>query len=818
MGRSDRRFRAGVCSALVLAGLLAHSAWAGPPLLTPDRRGAAAPDRAFDLTALNLDLKLDPAARAVSGTATFTVNRLSPGPLVLDQVALTIIGVTVAGGEQSFYTQGNTLVIPLPEVAGPQVVQVSYSATPDNGLHFRDAGPNRSPEIWSQGEAEDHRHWFPSWDHPNDRFRYTGRFQAPEGWSVLTNSGEELVNYLIMVAAGPYRRYGDPDNEVWAPASVTAAQAERIRAPIPSMKALFKELTGAPYPWTTYRQVLVQGFLWTGMENTSATTLDQLVATPDRSWDTRSARHLNVIAHELAHQWFGDLVTCRTFRELWLNEGFATFLALEWTATVEGPAYRAWLTRSYFRSSEHPVVMAARFHQGEGVADSGQVYVKGASVLQMLKVMVGEETFWRGVQLYVARSANSLVETSDLRRAMETVSGQELDWFFQQWVELPYVPELNVSYRHLDGQLTVSVTQRIDDTQPRFTLPIHVVAVRGEERISRRAWLEHGRLDLDLPLSGPADYVAFDPEGGLLSRLQRTQDPVAWEAQLRDPSPFARLEAIEALGKTARTDALAALLRNPEEDRWIRVAAAAALGEQRSGGALQAGLADPDGRVRLAAAEALGRVGEPALAPDLVRAFKADPNPDVAAALLAALANLDPARALGLARSALRDGETDTTRLVAEAARVVGQHGDIEDLPKLLRVRGVHREVVDGHRGAVMLVGRQPETPAKLGYQTTVRRSLETLLLDQDRRIREAAIDLLGALGDPAAVPALERLRREDLAVETPAHVDRAIAAISQKKPAGAAPGDSTTAAAVEQLERRLQELDQRLLQLETRH
>ena len=357
-------------------------AWLGAAALaaspTPDARNALVPDRVFDLVRLELDLTLQPEARAVEGTATFHLKRLGPGPLVLDQVALDVAAVEQAGAALTFALRGEQLVIDVPQAnRGVDVppVTVRYRAVPRTGLHWRLPGPgsvDAHAEVWTQGEQYDHRHWFPSFDHPNERFAYEGKITAPPGWRVHTNSGPDLVNYLVMVAAGDYtelRHPADPSLVLWVPPGTPAEATDRVLDPLPAMRALFEVRTGQPWPWGEYLQVYAQRFPYGGMENTGATINDARQLVDDRVG--HRPRTERVVAHELAHQWFGDLLTCRTFRELWLNEGFATFMEAEWERHQHGEhAYAARLD-DWTRWSQSGPALAGRFHQPDGAPVSG---------------------------------------------------------------------------------------------------------------------------------------------------------------------------------------------------------------------------------------------------------------------------------------------------------------------------------------------------------------------------------------------------------------------------------------------------------------
>jgi len=744
---------------LALAGLVLATPVAADTPLAPDARGAAAPDRTFDMEKLRLDLALDPAAGAVSGTATWTVRRLGAGPLVLDQVGLTIVEVQVDAAAATWHVAGDTLVVDVP--GDRAAVAVRYRATPRDGLHFRAVGDADSyPEVWSQGEGEDNRHWFPGWDYPNDRFLYEGAITAPDGWKVLTNSGMDVVNYLVMVAAGPYEVHGDATISAWVPPGTSPEGVRRVLDPIPGMMAHFAARTGVPYPWGPYRQVFVQRFLYTGMENTSATVQDRWMV-GDVRLGPREPRAVSVVAHELAHQWYGDYLTCRDWRELWLNEGFATYFAADWQSSVEGPDDWAAGVRRRYQASFATQALAGRFHAGAGAPASNNVYNKGASVLEMLRVMLGDETFWRAIQRYTRAHGRALVDTEDLRDAMEAESGQELGWFFQQWVELPHVPALTVTSTWADGALTVNVRQDTSD-RPAYTLPVEIEVPGPEGVVRRTAWLTDGDIDLVVSLPARPAYVAFDPRGGVLATVRQQQDPAAWEAQLASPSPYARVVAIQALGETARAAPLARLAADTSAKRAIRRLAIEALGQQRATDALLPLVAVPDSVLREAVMDALGRGVGVAAVPALVAAVERDPLPDIAAAALTALARLDGPGAARLARPRLRTRAVEDLPLVAAAAAVLGEHGAPTDLSALLAVTGPERGRARVVQAAASLAGRQDPGQARARMLQAVARAAEGMLADSDLRAREAAVAILGEVGDDTSVARLEAFRRAE--------------------------------------------------------
>ena len=745
----------------------------GAPLV-PDQRGEVVPDRAFDLQKLVLDVELQPEARTVVGRAVYHLSRLGPGPLVLDQVDLAIQDVRAGDQPVQWWVRGDSLVVALPEGppgVRPPPVEVRWTARPRTGMHFRIPGPgspDRYAEVWTQGEPHDHRHWFPGYDHPNDRFAYEGTVRAPEGWRVHTNSGPDLVNYLVMVAAGTYVEHlhpADSQLKLWVGPGTSADAVDRVFEPLPQMKQLFESRTGTPFPWGAYLQVYAQRFLYGGMENTGATINDA-----DQLVDDRVGHRLRterVVAHELAHQWFGDLLTCRTFRELWLNEGFASFMEAEWEGHAHGPHAFAARVDGWHRSSIAGPALAGRFFHAPNEPDSGSVYGKGPLVLHMLRVMLGEQTWWEGVRRYVSRHRNQLVETHDLRVVMEEVSGRDLGWFFQQWVELASVPRLTVRDTYRSGMLQITIEQHTAPDRPAFTLPITVAVGRGdgqEERVT--GWLTGNHLDLSLPLTTPPVYVSFDPDGGVLADVTQTQDPSAWEAQALRGSPLAQRRALSALAQTDAGAAAAAILARAGADGTerhhripLREAAAATLGEQRASAALLVAAADPSDRVRAAVAAGLGKVDAAEARARLDAMVRRDANPDVRAAALLALRGADPGVALVHARRLARLRDTEERELRGAATQVIGALGTHADLPLLLDPTGPGRTRTDGLHAAVALCQRLEGDERESAAAATARFGAR-LLTDDDLRTRQSAGAALGALGHRDALAALEVWRR----------------------------------------------------------
>jgi len=796
---------------ILFSGLL--TAATAAPVLGPDKPDVSVPDRSHDILALHLDLALDFPNRAISGTASYTVKRLGDLDFVLDQVALQVDDVQVDGQPVDWRTPGETLVIEMPERierGGEAKVEIRYSATPRSGLHFRDPGPSSPdsyPEVWTQGQKNDNRYWFPAWDHPNDRFEYTGSVTGPAGWKIKTNSGMNVPAYLIMIAAGPYQEMGGPENRVWASPSASKSGMERVWSPIPDMMEHFAERTGVAYPWGEFMQVFVQRFMYGGMENTAATINTDNVVTPQRIDVTRD-RIQSLVAHELAHQWYGDFLTCRTWRDLWLNEGFASFFGDDWMARRDGPERWAYEVLQWFRWSQGERALAGRFFHGEDAAANHNVYSKGASVLQMLRVMLGEDVFWAGIREYTRTNSKSLVRTHDLQEAMEGVSGRELDWFFQQWVELPHVPRLTVSSAWSKGVLTVTATQAISEDRPRYTIPFEVEIGASAGATMHRAVLVDQKLQLQVPLDEPPTYVAFDPQAGVLSSLTNEQEPEAWAAQLNSAHPAAVFRALSALADTDHAEPVVAVLADTERHFLVRSAAATALGKQRKMDVLRRYAADAHDRVRMSVIAALGNGLDGTDLPLLERRLRSDRNNDVRQSALQSITVISNSRGVRLARGVLNEPDPD---LASQAARIIGEHGEISDVGRLLSMKLRKRIRTGGLRAAARLIRAAEPGSAQDRAMTQLTNVLIGLLDDLDLRARQAAVSLLRTTGDETAIPHLEAFRR----VETVANVaESARKAVTEIRSRG---DEAKPLAAENKQEARMKEMEERLDELESK-
>jgi aminopeptidase N len=447
----------------------------------PGTRPRFAPDRVVDIehVALRLDVDLD--ARSIRGTARLAFRVIAPDTLwlELDAVELAIGWAEIGGQPVETRHDGRKLRVklPAPQPAGAALeLTLGYQSAPRRGLYFiaPDEGyPKKGTQVWSQGQDEDSRYWFPCFDAPHEKATSEVEVTIPAHLFAVSNGalvsdrteGERRTLhwrldvphscYLITLAVGDFaaieRRWRDVPVVYYVERGKEAA-AERTLLRTPQMLELFSQRFGVEYPFARYAQVFVSDFIFGGMENTSATTLTDTVLIDERAsldYDIDA-----LVAHELAHQWFGDLVTCRDWGEGWLNEGFATYSEYLWREHYEGRdaadlELEDW-GEAYFGedAGRYRRTIAIKHYDEPIDVFDHHLYEKGGRVLHMLRHQLGDEAFFAAVRHYLTKHRHGVVESRDLARAVEDATGKVVDWFFSQWViDGAGHPELEVTIR-----------------------------------------------------------------------------------------------------------------------------------------------------------------------------------------------------------------------------------------------------------------------------------------------------------------------------------------------------------------------------------
>lgn len=712
---------------------------------------------------------------------------------------------------------------PLARGFGPQdtlTVSIAYSATPRKGIYFvgPDAAyPDKPVLAWTQGEPEDNHYWVPCYDFPNDRATSETLVTVPEIYRAVSNGKlvESIphpesktvtwhyresvphVAYLLSIVAGDLVEFKDQWKEVPLVHYVSKRDAdeETVKRSFKNtgdMIGCFSEKFGTPFPYEKYAQVVVYDFIYGGMENISATTLMHHTLHDERAHgDTESE---GLVAHELSHQWWGDLLTCRDWSHIWLNEGFATYAEAVYQEHWKGPdEYRRDMAgcigaaigedRWEYR---RPIVYAW-WSDPDDMFDAHS-YQKGGCVLHMLRFVLGDELFWKGIQKYAADNRAKCVVTDDFKRAMEEASGQDLGWFFDQWLYKAGHPEYKVRWEWDDATkiacVIVDQAQKTDALTPLFRMPVEIRFLWNDrEAVTRRVMLEGKEQRCYFPCEVKPGAVQFDPAGWLCKTLEFGKSKEEWLCQAkRATEALGRQEAVGQLGGQGGDDSVAVCVEALEKDAdyGVRCAAAGALGALRgdkSRDALLAALvAEKNSRVRKDVARTLGNFGEDAVVAALSKALNEDTSYSVRSSAVEALLQAAPKKARETIEAALaQDSHHEGVRNTGLRALVDREGTRVLELLAVWSQYGSNPHARGTALGALARLGKG---------NREVEAFILSLVDDPDFGFRGQVFGTLADIGRIEALEPLKRHARTEFDARMRANAARAARRILQQQPA----------------------------------
>jgi aminopeptidase N len=782
------------------------------PFRLPGAKPRFLPDRLVTVTHYRLEVALDFPERRLDGTATLSLHFLRPTDVVrLDAAELEVIAVHFADAPEqplAFEPADEQLVVRLPaaQAAGARRdLVVRYATRPRRGLHFvfpDREHPQRQAMAWTQGQDEHARAWFPCLDTPRDRATTEVIAEVPEAMAAFSNG--VLVEqgagarpktrrfrwrldaphppYLVTLVAGTFTaledRWDDPSGRAVPLRFLVPPRLEPLAArsfqPTRAMMDHLSSWTGVPYPWPRYDQVVVDDFTFGGMENTTQTTLTSRTLHDESVALDFTSDHL--VVHELAHQWFGDLLTCRDWAHAWLNEGFATYCEALWEEAARGrDAYDAGILDMREAYVEEVATRYARaivtraFHAPIDIFDR-HLYEKGALVLHHLRGVLGDDDLRASVRRYVeTHRAAGPVETVDLERAIFAETGRDLGAFFRQWVHRKGHPALRLSFEHdVDARLGRFTLEQTQGGRP-FELDLELFLVRGGAREAHRLCLRSKRDVVSIPMDAQPDFVVVDPDGWACATLELDlPEPWLRRLLLEEARVIPRVRAAQALAKKGGREATDSLRRAlvGAGHHGVLGRFALALGEVGTTDArraLEAGLETlRDPRVRAKVAEALGAfAGDLAAGDTLADMLRGDRSPLVEAAAARALGRLRAPGARDALTQALvgRDSWNDVVRrgCLAGLGALFDPAALEPCLPWLAYGKDEQTRVA-----AARAIGAL----ADAGGMTTRTRALEALvplLQDPQLHARFGAIEALEAAGDPRALGPLSRAAETDV-------------------------------------------------------
>jgi aminopeptidase N len=642
--------------------------------------------RDFDFIHYLIRLNIDIGGKAFKGRMTATLRPLRDGldTVVLDAEDFRVGEVLGEQGEPlAFEEAPGRLSVKLPRAFRHDETfsfTVGYEGRdPKNGLRFYDSSAERPAMVASDSWPYGVRHWFPCYDYPNDKAESEIIATVAAGNKVVANGRLVSVSedkaagsvtyhwlqdkphstYLIFLAAAPYTvvedRLGAVPVNYWVYPQ-HAPQARRTYGKTPEMIAYFNSLFGYDYPWDKYDQVEVP--FGGGAESTSATAMGERVIVDERA--EIDFPSLGIVSHELAHQWWGDLVTLRTWSEAWINESFATYSDYLYLEHALGPDEGAVnllnKKNAYLQEAHERYIRPIVFDRYEGPSNvfDSHSYPKGALVLHMLRFILGDEAFFRTLSAFLHEHDFDAADTHDFMKAVKTVTGQNLDWFFEQWLYKPGHPVFEVSsdWDKTAGVLRLRVRQVQDRSRgiPVYRTPVRIGLVTENGTKTHQVWIKDEDEVFEFQEAARPLLVRFDKGNFLLKELAFSKSPEELLFELQKDDVIGRIEAASALARLAKENrTLEALKAAAENDSFwaVRESALRALsqvGDQALVPFFKKRCNDPHSRVRTAALSALGEFRQPGMAAFFSKHFRQERSYVAQAEALKALGKTgDPA-------------------------------------------------------------------------------------------------------------------------------------------------------------------------------
>jgi aminopeptidase N len=519
-------------------------------------------ERFVDFEDMNLMVSFQPDSGKIIGNVVhrFNVLRSNVDSLFLDGNNMTIVSCQLDGKPVLYEVSKKGIVFRFDSVLALNSIHnlfISYSAKPRRGMYFigwDDPTGRGRKQIWTQGQGIDNRNWVPLFDDMTDKITTTIGINFNSKYKVLSN-GLLLASepdgdgnliwlyqmekphspYLMMIGIGDYAINQERStsgillNQYYYP-----NQKETLEPTYRYSKKIFDFLEteiGVPYPWGKYSQIPVQDFPYGAMENTSATIFGDFFCVDDKSFN--DANYVYVNGHELAHQWFGDLVTSRSPTHHWLHESFATYFHCLTSGHVFGDDE---FRRMMYENQSAALNAGHNDHRGVGhsQANSSRHYLKGSYVLKMLRYVVGDEEFRMGLQKYLKDHQFQNANTQDLIDAFHDTTGQEIGWFIDQWVSKGGEPHLQVDFSTNKKTGTYDfVIEQFQDTTPlvsTFKMPVWVeIYFKSGKKARKQFWLKNHKDTFQLEIEGKEtiSYVLFDPNQEILKQMN-FERPLEW--------------------------------------------------------------------------------------------------------------------------------------------------------------------------------------------------------------------------------------------------------------------------------------------------
>ncbi len=573
------------------------------------------PERSRDYDAIHyqIALSVDLDKKVLEGENTITLTPLTNNlkSIKLDAKSLVATDILSNRGVPLEFSQTDeNLFIEMDRSYGYKdtiIFTVKYHLSePTPGLRFIDADGNRPEQVSSSCFPDNARQWIPCYDFPNDKVTQDMIITTQSKYKVLSNGTliKKVDNnnngtstwhwrqekphptYLINLSIADYLvvedSLGNLPVNYWVYHSM-ADDVERVFGKTPTMIDFFNRLYNYKYPWAKYDQV-ISGYLRGGAEATSATLLGEDIVTDKYTEQDYSREY--VIAHEIAHQWWGDLITCSSWEHTWLNESFGTYsdyLYKRYDKGKDEGDYELLTKKNVYIEESHnrfmrPIVFLNYEQPGDNF--NRHTYQKGACTLHLLRYILGDDTFFRVISAFLHKYEFQSVTTSDFIKCVKDVSGKNMDWFFDQYFYKPGHPVFNISktWNETNKELTMTIIQEQDkwENVPIYTLPVRLGIFSGESKVVKEYWLKNKTEVIKIRLDKKPDMVRFDDGNYILKEwtYEKSQKELLFQANNDDM--IGRLWAVNQLAKYENDPKTLALWKQVAEgDVFLAVRAAA---------------------------------------------------------------------------------------------------------------------------------------------------------------------------------------------------------------------------------------------------
>ncbi len=642
------------------------------------------------------------------------------------------------------YKAGENYTLYINYISKPNELKTEGSAaiTDAKGLYFinpKGEDKDKPTQIWTQGETESNSAWFLTIDKPNQKTTEEIYMTVPSKYVTLSNG--RMVSqkkntdgtrtdywkmdlphspYLFFMGVGDYTIVKDKYKNIPVNYYVEkeyASVAKKIFGETPAMIALYEKLTGVPFAWPKYDQIVGRDYVSGAMENTTATLHQESAYQNARelvdgnSWE-------DVIAHELFHQWFGDLVTTESWSNITLNESFASYGETLWNeyryGKDAGEAHIEKERQDYLSNPANAKKDLVRFYYNNKEDVFDQVsYPKGATILYMLRSYVGDSAFFKSLNLYLNTYKFKNAEAHQLRLAFEEVTGQDLNWFWNEWYFGDGQPDINIDYAYSDGKARVVIEQT--QAGNLFKMPIAIdVYSEGANKKRYHVWIENKADTFYFPSVKKPSSINVDADKVLLARKTDNKSAEEFQQQFKYAGNYLdRKEALAYFAKNKMNDLASGLndkyhglrlytLEAIEQNKSYTVPAVLNIIEQLAD-------KDPNKKVQAKALEILVKAGDKKYQP-LFSKYVNDSSYSVSGAALEGLIKLEPGEAYNLAKKYTKDAKGKLGDVVA---KIIMDNAGEDDFDFIL----------DNFKNAPMTQTKIPETMAFGNYLVKVKNS-----------------------------------------------------------------------------------------------